>query len=1163
MPEFTHLHLHTQYSLLDGASEITKLIKRVKEVGMKSVAITDHGNMFGVKSFHKTAVKEGIKPILGCEVYIAKESRTRRDKEKDKKSDHLIILAKNLVGYHNLMKLVTYGFTEGFYRKPRIDMELLAKYSEGLIVSSACLAGSVPRAIMQEDIDAAEKIALKYKEIFGKDYYLEMQRHKTGDPEKDKKTLHFQEIVNKEILKISQKLDIKYIATNDVHFINKEDAEAHDILIALSTGKDLDDPTRMKYSGEEYLKTPEQMAELFSEYPEALETTQEITDKIETYELNKDPIMPKFKLPEGFSSEDEYLRHVTYKGAEKRWDVITDEIKERIDFELDTIIGMEFPGYFLIVWDFLDAARKMGVSVGPGRGSAAGSVVAYSLKITDIDPLKYGLLFERFLNPDRVSMPDIDIDFDDDGREKILKWVVDKYGKKRVANIITFGSMAAKSSIRDVARVLRLPLSESDRLAKLVPELPGISLEKAFSQVKELKEELNSNDPLIKKTLRLAQTLEGSVRHTGVHACGIIIGKEDLENYVPLSNAKGSDLKATQYDGKHVEDIGLLKMDFLGLKTLSIIMDAIKNIKLSKGIDIDIDNIPLDDEKTFQLYSNGATTGVFQFESDGMKKHLKNLKPNRFEDLIAMNALYRPGPMEYIPDFIARKHGKQKIVYDLPEMEEQLSETYGITVYQEQVMLLSQTLANFTKGQADSLRKAMGKKIIEDMKKLKITFVDGCKANGHNEIIIEKIWKDWEKFTQYAFNKSHSTCYAYIAYQTAYLKAHYPGEFMSAVLGRNLNDIKKVSFILSETRSMGIEVLLPDVNESFASFTVNKKGQIRYGMSGIKNVGAGAVENIIIEREKNGKYKSFLDFIERVNLSSVNKRTVEALVTAGAFDETDNIKRSQYFATNNGNDTTFIEECLRFGSKFQNGGASNQGSIFGEETIEIKKPNVPQIEEWAKLHRLKLEKEIIGIYLSEHPLDIFKLEIETYCNADVSELNDLKTLKGKNLRIAGIITEVFNGTTKTGKAYGSITLEGYRTSHRFYIFGKDYITYKNYFTKDLSVLISGRVQERYKAKDANDLEFKINEIELLSEAKNKMIKSLTIKVPVEEISEKFIKDIAKITETYKGKTELNINIIESDKNFNLNFFSRSKKVSVNSKLISDLKKIQGIEFYLN
>lgn len=1163
MSKFTHLHLHTQYSLLDGASAIPKLIKRVKETGMTSVAITDHGNMFGVKELHKTAKKEGIKPILGCEVYIAKESRFRRDKIKDKKSDHLVILAKNLVGYHNLIKLVSAAWTGGFYRKPRIDMDILREHSEGLIVSSACLAGSVPRAIMKGDIEEAEEIASKYKEIFGEDYYLEMQRHKTGNPERDAKTYDYQEAVNKVIVDISKKLNIKYIATNDVHFIKKEDAPTHDILIALSTGKDIDDPTRLRYTGEEYVKTPEEMKELFADMPEAISTTQEIEAKIENYELDIKPVMPEFKLPEGFTTEEEYLRHVTYEGAKMRWgENLSEETKERLEFELNTIIRMGFPGYFLIVWDFLKAAREMDVSVGPGRGSAAGSVVAYCLKITDIDPLKYGLLFERFLNPDRISMPDIDIDFDDDGREKVLKWVIDKYGEKRVANIITFGSMATKSSIKDVARVLNLPLAEANRIAKLIPEKPGTTFKKAFAAVEELKNEVNSPDPLIKKTMKFAQALEGSVRHTGIHACGIIIGKDDLENYVPLSTSKDADLRVTQYDGKHVEDIGLLKMDFLGLKTLSIIKDALRIIKLSKGVDIDIENISLDDKKTFELYSNGETTGVFQFESDGMKKHLKALKPNKFEDLIAMNALYRPGPMDYIPDFIARKHGTQKIIYDLPEMEDHLKETYGITVYQEQVMLLSQKLANFTKGQADSLRKAMGKKKKVLMDELKIKFVDGCKANGHEEKVVEKIWEDWEKFAQYAFNKSHSTCYAYIAYQTAYLKAHYPAEFMSAVLGRNLNDIKKVSFFLSEAKHMGIDVLLPDVNESYSTFTVNKKGQIRYGLAGIKNVGAAAVDDIINERDKNGKYESFINFIERVKLASVNKRTIEALVQAGAFDDTDEMSRSQYFACNNGNELTFIEESIKFGSKFQNGG-EGQAGLFGAETIEIVKPSVPLVEEWSNLHRLKLEKEVIGIYLSEHPLDAFRLEIETYCTADVGNLSDLLKYKGKEIRVAGIITDVFHGTTKNGKAYGSINLEGYTDSHRLYLFGKDYITYKNYFTKDLSVLIIGKVQPRYKPKDANDVEFKINRIELLSEIKDTMIKELTISVYNDDLSSELIGDIENLVENNSGKTMLNFEIKERGKNFKLQLFSRTKKIAVNTKTIEELKKYNSLSYKLS
>ena len=1163
MPEFTHLHLHTQYSILDGASNISELIDKVKNSGMKAVAITDHGNMFGVKIFHKTAKKAGIKPILGCEVYVAKESRYRRDKEKDKKSDHLVLLAKNQTGYHNLIKLVSYGWIEGFYRKPRIDLDLLKEYSEGLIVSTACLAGSVPRAIMNGNIEKAEEIITSYKDIFGDDFYLEMQRHKTGNPDKDERTFKYQEEVNKELKVLSEKLGVKYIASNDVHYINREDSEAHDILIALSTGKDLDDPKRLTYSGEEYLKTPEEMADIFSDYPEAITNTQEIVDKIEAYDLDREPIMPEFSLPEDFDDEGEYLRHITGEGAKDRWSDITDEIKERVEFELDTIIKMGFPGYFLIVWDFLKAAREMDVSVGPGRGSAAGSAVAYCLKITDIDPIKFGLLFERFLNPDRISMPDIDIDFDEDGREKVLKWVVDKYGEKRVANIITFGSMAAKSSIRDVGRVLRLPLFEADKLAKLVPERPGISLKEAFEEVKELKDSQDSDNDLIKKTLTFAQTLEGSVRHTGVHACGIIIGKEDLENYIPLSTAKDADLRVTQFDGKHVEDIGLLKMDFLGLKTLSIIKDAVKNVYYSKGVEIDLDAIPFDDEKTFELYARGETTGLFQFESDGMKKHLRELKPNKFDDLIAMNALYRPGPMEYIPNFIKRKHGKEKILYDLPEMKDYLSDTYGITVYQEQVMLLSQKLANFTKGQADSLRKAMGKKIISMMNDLKVKFVTGCKENGHNEIVVEKIWKDWEKFAQYAFNKSHSTGYALVSYQTAYLKAHYPAEYMSAVLSRNLSDIKKVSIFMGEARRMGLDVLLPDVNESFKKFTVNSKGQLRFGMGGIKNVGGSAVEDIIKEREENGKFKNFFDFIERINLSSVNKRTIEAFAHAGAFDELDNLNRSQYFGNNNGNELNFIEESIKYGSKLNNGSDESQASIFESDSIEIKKPEIPQVEEWNRLHRLGLEKEVIGIYLSEHPLDEFKLEIDTYCNAEISDLASLENFRNKEIIVAGIIKEVFHGTTKTGKAYGSMTIEGYKESHRLYMFGRDYVDYKNYITKDFSILIKGKTQKSWKSQDENDLEFKVTSIELLSEAKKNMICALTVSIPIDQISDSFIDQFTVLFEKNKGKKDLEFKVFDQDENFSLKLFSRTKRININNDLINKLNDIPSIEYKLS
>ncbi len=1160
MADFAHLHLHTQYSILDGASNISKLISKVKKDGMKAAAITDHGNMFGVKLFHKTAKKEGIKPILGCEVYVARNSRHETSKQEDRSGNHLIILAKNKIGYHNLVKLVSKAWTDGFYYKPRIDEDLLFKHSEGLIISSACLAGVVSQSILKGNIEKAEEKILKYKEIFGEDYYLELQRHKTGDPIKDAGTFEEQQTVNEAIVKLSEKLGVKYIATNDVHYINKEDAEAHDILIALSTGKDLDDPSRMRYSGEEYVKTQSEMKELFSDLPDALATTNEIADKVEEYDLDRDPVMPEFPLPAGFEDEGEYLKHITYEGAKERWGELDDKLTERIDFELDTILRMGFPGYFLITWDFIKAAREMDVSVGPGRGSAAGSAVAYCLKITDIDPIKYGLLFERFLNPDRISMPDIDIDFDEDGRERILKWVVDKYGKNRVANIITFGSMAAKSSIKDVARVLKLPLPESERLAKMIPEKPGTTLQDAFKQVSEFKQEKSSSNPLIVDTIKFAETLEGSIRQTGVHACGIIISKEDLENYIPVSTSKASDLYVTQYEGKHVEDVGMLKMDFLGLKTLSIIKDAVENVKLSKGIDIDIDNVPLEDEKTYEVYAKGETTSLFQFESDGMKKHLRNLKPTRFEDLIAMNALYRPGPMEYIPSFIARKHGKEKIAYDLPEMEEYLKNTYGITVYQEQVMQLSQKLAGFTKGQADSLRKAMGKKIIAMMNDLKGKFLEGAANKGHDTKITEKIWKDWEAFAQYAFNKSHSTCYAYVSYQTAYLKAHHPAEYMAAVLSRNLSNIKKVTLFMDECRRMGLKVLGPSVNESFSKFNVNKKGEIRFGLGAVKGVGDAAVSDIVKERNANGEFKDYFDFIERVNLSTVNKRTIESLVMAGAFDNVDQIKRSCYFALNTGSDLNFIEESLKYGNKIQGEENANQNNLFGEENeIEIKKPDFPKVDEWDKLYRLNKEKELVGIYISEHPLDDFKLEINAYCNCELADFNNLSRLKNTEIKIAGIVKDVQHATTKTGKPYGSITIEDYSSSHRIMMFGKDYLNFKKYFTVNYVIILAGKVQHRFGNPD-QELEFKVTEIEMFSEMKDKMIKSIAVKVPIGSISDNFINNISALTQKHKGDKNIHFLIYEPESKVWVKMFSKSHKINITEEFIFELENKHQIEY---
>ncbi|HOC49392.1 MAG TPA: DNA polymerase III subunit alpha, partial [Bacteroidales bacterium] len=969
MSLFVHLHVHTQYSILDGASAVKTLVRRAKELGMTALAITDHGNMFGVKEFHDAATAASIKPIIGCEIYVARTSLEDKTSVEDRSGDHLILLAKNKTGYRNLVRLVSEAWIRGFYYKPRIDKELLRKHREGLIASSACIAGEAAQEILTGNIRAAEESILSYREIFGDDYFLEIQRHETTDPTSDVTVFPQQQRVIAAYRELAAKHNIKIIASNDVHFIMKDDAEAHDRLICLNTGKDIDDQKRLRYTKQEYLKSAEEMLEIFADIPEAVSNTVELADRVENYKLNSEPIMPEFTIPGEFADKDEYLRHLTMKGAAERWNTITPDIQARIDFELSVIKNMGFPGYFLIVQDFLRAAREMGVWVGPGRGSAAGSVVAYSLRITDIDPVKYNLLFERFLNPDRISMPDIDIDFDEDGREKVLRYVVEKYGHDRVAHIITFGTMAAKMAIRDVARVQKLPLPEAIRLTKLVPDRPGTTLASAYEEVPELLKEKESKEPLVAQTLKYAEVLEGSIRQTGVHACGIIIGKDSLSEHIPICTAKDTDLYVTQYEGNHVESVGLLKMDFLGLKTLSIMKDAVDNIEKSKGITIDLQTLELDDRITYELFSNGETTGVFQFESVGMKRYLRELKPNQFGDLIAMNALYRPGPMDYIPQFIRRKHGKEKISYEVPAMEKYLKETYGITVYQEQVMLLSQELGGFSKGQADSLRKAMGKKKRDIMDRLKEQFIEGCRMNGYDQNTINKIWSDWESFAEYAFNKSHSTCYALIAYQTGYLKAHYPAEFMAAVLSRNISDIKKITVMMEETRRMGTEVLGPDVNESYLQFTVNRNGNIRFGLGAIKGVGENAVLHLIEEREKNGPYKDIYDLAERVNLNTVNKKMLEAMVVSGALDGLPGMTRAQYFAAD-GKGSSFLESLIRFGNNVKNIRNSTQQSLFGDTGgFDLVRPEPAPCPDWSKLERLNKEKEVIGIYLSSHPLD--------------------------------------------------------------------------------------------------------------------------------------------------------------------------------------------------
>jgi len=1160
---FTHLHVHTQYSILDGASSIPALMKKAKEDEMKAIAITDHGNLFGTKEFCNQAKKHGLKPIIGCEVYVARRSRFKNTSKEDRGGYHLILLAKNRTGYKNLVKLVSTGWIEGHYYKPRIDKEILKEYSEGLIASTACLGGDIPSQILNDSASGLEESLAYYLETFGNDFYMEMQRHPTGDPHFDDDTLAKQEKVNARLMEIALDKGVKLIATNDVHFVNEEDAEAHDRLICLNTGKDLDDPTRMRYTKQEWFKTREEMATLYADIPQALENTQEIADKVEYYDLNHDPIMPDFPIPDEFEDADEYLRHLTMEGARKRYGDISENLQARIDYELGVIKKMGFPGYFLIVQDFLEAARKMDVSVGPGRGSAAGSVVAYCNRITDIDPIKYDLLFERFLNPDRISMPDIDIDFDEDGREDVLRYVVDKYGKDKVAHIITFGTMAAKMAIRDVARIEKLPLPEADKLAKLVPERPGTTLKKAYAEVRELNDVKSKGTELAQRTLKYAETLEGSVRHTGLHACGIIIGKDDLMEHIPICKSKDTDLWVTQFDGKHVGSVGMLKMDFLGLKTLSIIKDAVEMINESKGLTIDIDDIPLDDEKTFELYSRGETTGLFQFESDGMKRYLRELKPNRFEDLIAMNALYRPGPMDYIPQYINRKHGKEKIQYDLPEMEKYLKDTYGITVYQEQVMLLSQDMAGFTGGQADSLRKAMGKKDRKMMSELNEKYLEGCANNGIQQKEADKIWEDWMAFAEYAFNKSHSTCYAQVSYQTAWLKAHHPAEFMAAVLSRNISDIKKITQFMNECRRMGLSVLGPDVNESRIKFAVNAEGNIRFGLGAIKGLGAAAASRIIQERDENGAFPDIYALVERVDLQAVNKKSLEALAGSGALDSLGEIMRGQYFGLDV-KDISFIERLIRYGHKIQGEKLTTQQSLFGEgNSLEISKPTITTEEAWPKLFKLDTEKELIGIYLSAHPLDSYKLEIEHFCTHSLSNLDNLGTLNGQEVMVAGLVRSHKPAYTKNNKPYGSIILEDYTDSFRLMLFNKDYIAFQNYFTPGYALLIRGQVQPRPFNNGTVDYELKIKEIKMLADVREEMISSLLVTVPLSSLDEQMINEIDKFSRQKKGSARLKFMVHDREENIYIEMFSRTKRILIDDELIKYLQEQPEIDFKLN
>ena len=1148
MQPFIHLHVHSQYSVLDGQASVKALVDKAIANGMRGIALTDHGNMFGIKeltdyvnkknkdvdgeiknlkktieelksadavdqealSKAETALKEAeskiFTPIIGCEMYVADNDMTDRSNKKDI-GRHLIVLAKNQHGYHNLIKLVSNAWTDGYYYNPRTDKKQLEKYHEDLIVCSACLGGEVPKLITAGHIEEAEKSILWFKKVFGEDYYLELQRHKATVARANQEAYPLQQEVNKVLIEMSKKHNIKLVCTNDVHFVNEEDAEAHDRLICVSTGTFLDDDKRMLYTKQEWMKTQEEMNELFADVPEALSNTQEVLGKVERYSIEHGPILPNFPLPEGFTDNNDYLRHLVLVGAEKRWGKnLTDEQKERIDFELDTIKNMGFPGYFLIVQDFIGAAREIGVSVGPGRGSAAGSAVAYCLGITQIDPIKYDLLFERFLNPDRISLPDIDIDFDDDGRADVLRYVTEKYGAEKVAHIITYGTMAAKSAIKDVARVSRLPLSESDRLTKMIPDklpevdgkAPKINLKNCYQYVPELQHELNYGEPIVRETLKYALALEGNVRNTGVHACGVIIGRDDITDWVPVATATDKDgekVLVTQYEGSVIESTGLIKMDFLGLKTLSIIKEALLNIKERWGKDVDIDHIPLDDPKTYELYCEGRTTGTFQFESTGMQKYLRELHPSTFEDLIAMNALYRPGPMDYIPQFIARKKGIEPIEYDIPVMEKYLKDTYGVTVYQEQVMLLSRLLANFTRGQSDGLRKAMGKKIFAKLAELKPLFINGGKSNGYDEKVLEKIWSDWEKFASYAFNKSHATCYSWVAFQTAYLKANYPPEYMAAVLSRNLNDITKMTKFMDECKAMKVKVKGPDVNESRAKFSVNKVGEIRFGLAGIKGVGLNAVQAILDERDARGEYKSIFDLVERINLSMCNRKVLDNLALSGAFDCFEGVRREDFKADDF--NPSFSEALIRYGQMYQMSKATQESSLFGEaETIDTAKPEMPGRPLWPDIERLNYEKDLVGMYLSAHPLDKYYLELTFGCSVRAKDFGTEDKTSEKEYTIGGLVVEAKSLTSRTGSQFGIIKIEDYTGSAEIRLFGQDYINYNKYGIKGNAIIVT----YTYKKGKYNDKVYMtISGIQSLEEVQGTAISGITLDVAEKDL----------------------------------------------------------------
>ena len=1240
MEDFVHLHVHTYYSILDGQSSIKKLVDKAVADGMKGMAITDHGDMFGIKEFHdicngvnKQRKKDGLepfKPIFGCEMYVARRGDMHlKDTREDQGGYHLIVLAKNANGYKNLIKLVSNSWVDGFYSRPRTDRHELEKYHEDLIVCSACIAGEVPAKILKGDIAGAREAIEWHKRLWGDDYYLELQRHEVKDPtiRANRDTFPLQQQANKVLIELAKEYGIKLVCTNDAHFVDKENAEAHDHLLCLSTGKDLDDPTRMLYSKQEWFKTQQEMNDIFSDVPEAMANTVEILNKVETYSLDADPIMPFFPIPESFGTEEEwrqkfteqqlyeeftsdengenplppeegekkikklggydkiyrikfeadYLAKLAYEGAAKRYgSPLSKEVDDRIRFELHIMKTMGFPGYFLIVQDFINSARdELGVMVGPGRGSAAGSVVAYCLGITKIDPLKYDLLFERFLNPDRISLPDIDTDFDDDGRGKVLKWVMDKYGHENCAHIITYATMATKNSIKDVARVEKLPLADSNALCKAIPDrlpdvdgkTPKMNLTNAIKAVRELQEAEASPNPQMANTIKYAKMLEGTVRGTGIHACGFIICRDPISDHVPVSTAddpdfKGTKTNCTQYDGHVIESTGLIKMDFLGLKTLSELKEACANIKRTRGIDVDLDTIPIDDPKTYELYQKGQTIGTFQFESAGMQKYLRELHPTVFEDLIAMNALYRPGPMDYIPSFIARKNGREEIKYDIDCMEKYLKDTYGITVYQEQVMLLSRQLADFTRGESDALRKAMGKKKKDIVDAMKPKFIDGGVKNGHDPKILEKIWADWEKFASYAFNKSHAACYSWVAYQTAYLKANYPAEFMAAIMSRRRDQITEITKLMDECKSMGIATLGPDVNESYEKFGVNHHGEIRFGLGAIKGMGESAAQAIISEREKNGPYKTVFDFAQRVNLSNVNKKAFESLALSGGFDSF-GISRESYFATNNKGET-FLDMLVRYGQLYQTEKAQAQNSLFGGfDDIEIATPVVPKNDiRWSDIERLNKERELVGIYLSAHPLDEYKIILDNLCNAKCADLADISKLNGReDILLGGIVTAVRQKFTKSGEPCGFITVEDFEGSGEIPLFGQDWGRWNGMFTEGASVYVTAKLQPRFM--HSNQMEFKVQNVEYLQRVKEKAVERITISMNTDLLDNQVVADLNEIIHSNPGKTQLFFQLRDSRGINHVLLRSKTCGVDVRHTLIDYIDKVDGLDYHIN